>query len=67
LIQHDEENAYVLVVSREGGKATAAKRVIKTGQTYNGKQEITSGLKPGDEVISAGYQNLNEGQLLKIS
>jgi membrane fusion protein (multidrug efflux system) len=67
LIQHDEENAYVLVVNRDGGKATAAKRVIKTGQTYNGKQEITSGLKPGDEVISAGYQNLNEGQQLKIS
>ncbi|GAA4502860.1 efflux RND transporter periplasmic adaptor subunit [Hymenobacter ginsengisoli] len=67
LIQHDEENAYVLVVNHEGGKAVAAKRVIKTGQTYNGKQEITSGLKPGDEVISAGYQNLNEGQVLKIS
>jgi membrane fusion protein (multidrug efflux system) len=67
LIQHDEENAYVLVVNRDGGKAVAAKRVIKTGQTYNGKQEITSGLKPGDEVISAGYQNLNEGQQLKIS
>ncbi len=67
LIQHDEENAYVLVVNRENGKAVAAKRVIKTGQTYNGKQEITSGLKPGDEVISAGYQNLNEGQLVKIS
>jgi len=67
LIQHDEENAYVLVVNRDGGKTVAAKRIIKTGQTYNGKQEITSGLKPGDEVISAGYQNLNEGQLLKIS
>ncbi len=67
LIQHDEENAYVLVVNRENGKAVAAKRVIKTGQTYNGKQEITSGLKPGDEVISAGYQNLNEGQLIAVS
>ncbi len=67
LIQHDEQNAYVLVVSQEGGKPVAQKRVIKTGQTYNGKQEVTSGLKPGDEVISAGYQNLNEGQLVKIS
>jgi membrane fusion protein (multidrug efflux system) len=67
LVQHDEENAYVLIVNREGGKSVAAKRIIKTGQTYNGKQEITSGLKPGDEVISAGYQNLNEGQLVKIS
>jgi membrane fusion protein (multidrug efflux system) len=67
LIQHDEENAYVLVVNKEGGKAVAAKRVIKTGQTYNGKQEVLSGLKQGDEVISAGYQNLNEGQPLKVS
>jgi membrane fusion protein (multidrug efflux system) len=67
LIQHDEENAYVLVVNHNSGKTVAAKRVIKTGQTYNGKQEITSGLKPGDEVISAGYQNLNDGQLVKIS
>jgi RND family efflux transporter MFP subunit len=66
LIQHDEENAYVLVVNNEGGKPVAAKRVIKTGQTYNGKQEVLSGLKAGDEVISAGYQNLNEGQTVKV-
>jgi membrane fusion protein (multidrug efflux system) len=66
LIQHDEENAYVLVVNQNGGKAVATKRVIKTGQTYNGKQEVLSGLKSGDEVISAGYQNLNEGQTVKV-
>lgn len=66
IIQHDEENAYVLVVGQEKGKPVAQKRIIKTGQTYNGKQEVLSGLKPGDEVISAGYQNLNEGQLLKV-
>jgi membrane fusion protein (multidrug efflux system) len=66
LIQHDEENAYVLVVNKDGGKAVAAKRVIKTGQTYNGKQEVLSGLKSGDEVISAGYQNLNAGQTVKV-
>ena len=67
LIQHDEENAYVLVVGQEKGKPVAQKRVIKTGQTYNGKQEVVSGLKAGDEVISAGYQNLNEGQPLAVS
>jgi RND family efflux transporter MFP subunit len=66
LIQHDEENAYVLVVNKDGGKTVAGKRVIKTGQTYNGKQEVLSGLKAGDEVISAGYQNLNDGQPVKV-
>ena len=67
IIQHDEQNAYVLVVGKEKGQPVAEKRIIKTGQTYNGKQEVTSGLKAGDEVISGGYQNLNEGQLVKIS
>ncbi|AMR27941.1 hypothetical protein A0257_13135 [Hymenobacter psoromatis] len=67
LIQHDEQNAYVLVVGQAGGKPVAEKRVIKTGQTYAGKQEVTSGLKDGDEVISAGYQTLNAGQLVKVS
>ena len=66
LVQHDEQNAYVLVVGRDKGTPVAQKRVIKTGQTYNGQQEVLSGLKTGDEVISAGYQNLNEGQLLAV-
>jgi hypothetical protein len=28
---------------------------------YNGESEIISGLTPGDQVISAGFQNLKEG------
>ncbi|MGI4869762.1 MAG: efflux RND transporter periplasmic adaptor subunit [Janthinobacterium lividum] len=67
LVQHDEQNAYVLVVNQSTGKPVAQKRIIKVGQTYNGKVEVTSGLKDGDSVISAGYQNLNEGQMVKIS
>ena len=67
VVQHDDQNAYVLVASQKGGHPVAEKRVVKTGQTYNGQQEITSGLKAGDAVISSGYQNLNEGQLLKVS
>lgn len=66
LVQKDEQNSYVLVVSEKGGKKVAAKRVIQTGQTYNGKVEVTSGLQAGDQVISAGYQTLNEGQLVTI-
>ena len=67
LVQKDEQNSYVYVVAQEAGKAVAKKRIIKTGATYNGKVEVTSGLTSNDQVISAGYQNLNEGQLLAIS
>jgi RND family efflux transporter MFP subunit len=66
LVQKDEQSSYVLVVDDKGGKKVAAKRVIKIGNTYNGKVEVTNGLQAGDQVISAGYQNLNEGQAVTL-
>ena len=66
LVQRDEQNSYVLVVEQKGPQKVAAKRVIKTGNTYNGRVEVTQGLKPNDQVISAGYQNLNEGQVVSL-
>ena len=67
LVQHDELNSYVYVVAQEAGKAVAKKRIIKTGNTYNGKVEVTSGLTAEDKIISAGYQNLNEGQKVAVA
>ena len=66
LVQHDEQNSYVYVVAQEAGKAVAKKRIIKTGNTYNGKVEVTSGLTGEDKIISGGYQNLNEGQKVAV-
>lgn len=66
LVQRDEQNSYVLVVDDKGGKKVATKRIIKVGNTYNGKVEVTEGLQTGDQVISAGYQNLNEGQSISL-
>ncbi len=66
IVQHDEENSYVYVVAQEAGKAVAKKRIIKTGNTYNGKVEVTSGLTGEDKIISGGYQNLNEGQKVTV-
>ena len=61
-VQKDETNSFVYVV--ENGKAV--KRVVKMGKTYNGKVEISEGLKADDKVITAGYQNLNEGQTVSL-
>ncbi|OGX85669.1 efflux transporter periplasmic adaptor subunit [Hymenobacter glacialis] len=66
LVQRDEQNSYVYVVGKSGGKTTAEKRIIKTGNTYNGKVEVTSGLTAADQIISAGYQNLNDGQPIAV-
>lgn len=67
LVQKDELNSYVYVIGQQAGKQVAQKRVIKTGNTYNGKVEVTSGLTTNDQVISAGYQNLNEGQAVAVA
>ncbi|WP_375434246.1 efflux RND transporter periplasmic adaptor subunit [uncultured Hymenobacter sp.] len=66
LVQKDEQNSYVLVVASQSGKPVAKKRIIRVGNTYNGKVEVTNGLQAGDQVISAGYQNLNEGQVVSL-
>ena len=60
-IQKAESGDYVFVA--ENGKA---KRVsIQAGKVSEGKAEILSGLKSGDKVITAGIQDLNEGDIVK--
>lgn len=49
---------YVLV----DGKAVY--RVVEIGEKYGDKQEILSGLEPGDEVLTSGFANVTNGQKL---
>jgi len=62
LVQKDEKSEFVYVAKKEGNGYVAAKREIKTGQTYKGETEVLNGLAANDQIITAGYQNLNEGQ-----
>ena len=60
------EGAYVFVAREEGGRKVAKKAFVKTGVTYNGLTEIDSGLKNGDLIITAGYKDLYDGQLIQF-
>ncbi len=62
LVQKDEKSAYVYVAQKQGGKYVAARKEVKTGMNYQGNIEILSGLAANDQVITAGYNNVNEGQ-----
>ena len=53
---------YVFV--NENGKA--ARRVVVTGQRLDGMIAVTSGLAPGEEVITRGLQRVRPGSDLKI-
>ena len=66
LVQKAFNSNYVMIAEQKGNTIVAAKRNVKLGISYNGTTEITDGLKPGERVIIAGYQNLKEGQLIKL-
>jgi multidrug efflux pump subunit AcrA (membrane-fusion protein) len=39
---------------------------VKVGKQYNGVAEILEGLNEGDELITTGFQDLTDGQSLKL-
>lgn len=61
-IQRTQEGDFVFI--SENKKATKVK--VTVGRMYNGKAEITGGLKEGDQFISKGLQELNEGERVKF-
>lgn len=66
LVQKSFNANYLMVVEQHGNQLIAIKRIIKMGISYNGITEVTGGLKVGDKIITAGYQNLKDGQLIKL-
>ncbi|MHA6246382.1 efflux RND transporter periplasmic adaptor subunit [Pontibacter sp. CAU 1760] len=67
LVQRDENKAYVYVARKDGDRYVAARKEIETGRDYKGMVEVLSGLTSGEQVITAGYQGLNEGQPVVFS
>lgn len=65
LIQSANDGDFVLVAEKTNDKQAVAKKVVvKQGQNYNGQVEILSGLKKGDWVISTGFQDVNNGEVV---
>jgi RND family efflux transporter MFP subunit len=63
-LQTGENGKFVLVAAKEGDKMVAKKRDVVIGQLYGDKIEIKSGLQPGDQLITDGFQGLFDGQLI---
>lgn len=66
-LQTDEQGKYVLVAVNENGKTYARKKHVEAGQLYEDQLEIKSGLAVGDMLITEGFQNLYDGQLITTS
>ena len=63
-LQNDETGKYVMLAVKEGNKLIARKRTVTVGELYNDRLEVKSGLQPGDQLITEGFQGLYDGQLI---
>ena len=64
-IQSDETSKYVYILAKLGnGKSIAKKVSVIIGEVYGNNVEIKAGLKAGDQLITEGYQNIYDGQII---
>ncbi len=61
-IQKSEDGDYVFV----NNSGTAKRKNIKVGATYGGRSEILSGLASGDQLITAGAEDMEDGDKVKV-
>ena len=65
MVQSDEKSKYVYVLDKlSSGKTVAKKKTVIIGEVYANSVEIKSGLTLGEQLITEGYQNLYEGQVI---
>ena len=63
-LQNDDKGKFVMVAANENGKLIAKKRQIVVGELNGDQLEVKSGLQTGDQLVTEGFQNLYDGQLL---
>jgi RND family efflux transporter MFP subunit len=61
-IQRSDTNTYVFV-DKDG---IAKKLNVKVGNTYGGKSEILKGLQPGDQLVTEGASDVEDGDKLRV-
>ncbi len=66
IIMNDQKGSFVYTVKKNNGKLVASRTNVKTGVTYNGEIEVIDGLTQGDEVITVGFQDLENGKAIRL-
>lgn len=67
VVQSDEKGKYLYVAETSAGKTVARRRVVITGESYDGRMEIKSGLTAGEQIITEGYQTVYDGQAISAA
>ena len=65
-ISKDAKGDFLFVVNQEEGKSKAVKTYVQTDRTSNGQTMVIDGLKAGDQVVIEGYNEVANGDLVRI-
>ncbi|HPD54001.1 MAG: efflux RND transporter periplasmic adaptor subunit [Bacteroidota bacterium] len=65
-IQKSSDGEYVFVAVQEGGRLVAKRKKVSAGMIYNGMIEVREGLAEGDQVVTAGFQSIIEGDPIRL-
>jgi RND family efflux transporter MFP subunit len=66
-VQKTGSEDFVFVAEKnENDQWVARRRVVVPGRNYANRVEILSGVKVGEKIISYGFQNLADGQLISV-
>ena len=66
VIKRDMRGDYVYTVENRDGRHVAHKVYVETGNNYNNQTVLTSGVTPGDRVITSGYTQVSEGSPVNV-
>lgn len=65
LIQEINNEKVVYIAEETDGKMVATRKVVTVEGVYGNQAEV-KGLEAGDQLITVGYQGLNDGDVIKI-
>jgi RND family efflux transporter MFP subunit len=66
VLQKGATGNYVYIAEEQNGKWLARRRSVDTGLSYENKAEITAGLKAGDRLITDGFKEVSDGQVVSF-
>ena len=65
-IGKDAKGAFLFVITEQDGEPKAVKKYVVTGRTSGGQTRVVEGLTSGDRVVVEGYNEIANGDLVRI-
>jgi len=67
IVQKTGTEQFLFIATQENNTWTARKRIIITGEEYGQKVEVRDGLQEDEYIVVFGYQNLADGQKIRVN